>query len=208
MVFSCLGKFQPVSFAHSPISQVKRVSHPEPALWAARFALRALRMTDIANRGTEKAGFGCGPRPVAGVDRGGRNRVLGVNRARLQGRPRPVGRVYRVGGKMGWIRGRRLGKGLILLERGFWENFSGAKIIVWLYFLRLAGWIILFATEVARTAWFASGASVRVATKVARTFFFVARAFVFSSRTKLFAVRASEFVARTTLFGLGADDAV
>ena len=29
MVFPCLCDLQPVSFAHSPISQVKRVSHPD-----------------------------------------------------------------------------------------------------------------------------------------------------------------------------------
>ena len=82
MVFPCVSKLQPVSLAHPPISQVKRAGYPGSALRAARFALRTVRMTDFANRGTEEPGLGCGPRPVGWVTAAGG-----------MGEPRPVGRV-------------------------------------------------------------------------------------------------------------------
>ena len=135
-----------------------------------RSSCRIIRgLTDSANRGTGKAGrrgdrarSDGGPRPVRWVTAPGR-----------RGGPRLVTLLNRVEGKTGWIWERRLGKELILLESDFRENFSGSENIVLLYFLRLAGWIILrrrvVATEAARTTVFAARAFACVATKVART---------------------------------------
>ena len=128
-----------------------------------------------------KAGFRGGPRPVRWVTAPGGTGDC----ARSQGRLRPVAGVTAPGGMggPGWrcFSGAAWGKGLILLESGFWGKFLGEKNIVRLYFLGLAGWIILIAPHVARTVWFVLGASGGIATEVARTNLFdVAHTNVFS----------------------------
>ena len=124
--------------------------------------------------GKGKAGFRGGPRPVRRVTAPG-----GMGDCdRSDGRLRPVAGVTAPGHMGGpgleGMRRSTMRKRLILLERSFWENFSGAKNIVMLYFGGSGDWIILrlrvIAPSVARTVLFCAGDGWLVSGLVRREF--------------------------------------